>query len=139
MSDVMEKVEKDIKKHGWHVLSVFGENMPSFSYTIGFEETLNHPEVIMSGLETDLMHHLLNDIGNLIKKGQSFSEGNTSNEVLKDYLVKFVSVSEENIQEYLRAASAYYGDGNFQALQCVWPDNQGRFPDKTEETQEVLS
>jgi hypothetical protein len=139
MSDVMEKVEKDIKKHGWHVLSVFGESMPSFSYTIGFQESLRHPEIIMSGLDTNLMHHLLNDIGNLIKKGQSFSVDNTSNEVLKDYLVKFVSVSEENSQEYLRAANAYYGDGNFQVLQCIWPDNQGRFPSKTDETQEILS
>lgn len=139
MSSVMEKVKKDIKDHGWHVLSVFGENMPKFSYTIGFKETLNHPEVIMSGLDTDLMHNLLNDIASLIKKGDIFSEGDTSNEVLKDYPVKFISVSKENIQEYLRAASTYYGEGNFQVIQCVWPDNQGLFPTKTEAAQEVLS
>ena len=139
MSDVMEKVKDDIKNHGWHVLSVFEDNMPNFSYTVGFKETLNHPEIIMSGLEIDLMHHLLNDIGNLIKKGQTFSKGDTSNEVLKDYLVKFASVSDGNRKEYLRVACTYYGDDNFQALQCLWPDKEGHFPSKTDETQEVLS
>lgn len=135
----MQKVEDDIKNHGWHVLSVFGEDVPGFSYTVGFKETLNHPEVIMSGLATDLMHHLLNDIGNLIKEGQSFSKGSISDQVIKNYSVKFIPVSEENRREYFRAASAYYGDDNFQALQCVWPDEEGRFQVRTDEAQEILS
>jgi len=135
----MEKLERDIKSYGWHVLSVFEENMPSFSYTIGFKETLDHPEIIMSGLEIDLMHQLLNDIGNLIKEGQFFSEESISNEVLKDCPVKFVPVSQENTQEYFRAANAYYGEGNFQILQCVWPYKNGHFPKITDEIQEVLS
>ena len=138
-SKVMEKVSKDIAEHGWHVLSVFGENMPNFSYTIGFTETLSHPEVIISGLETKLAHLLLNDIGELIKKGQSFEHGASSDEVLKNCPVKFENVTKKNILEYLRAANNHYGEGNFQALQCIWPDKDGNFQSATDEEQEILS
>lgn len=65
-SNVMKKVSNDIKTHGWHVLSVFCKDLPNFSYTIGFTETLNHPEIVISGLDSKLAHLLLNDIGNLI-------------------------------------------------------------------------
>lgn len=58
---VVDKVDDDIVKYGAHVLSVTREDSQNFSYTIGFEETLNHPEIIMSGLRTELMYHLLNE------------------------------------------------------------------------------
>lgn len=137
-TSVLEKVENDIKEHGWHVLSVFSENEPSFSYTVGFKETLNHSEVIISGLNTKLMHQLLNDIGELIKEGNSFSAGDISNEVIKGYPVKFVAVNESNIKEYFRVANARYGKGQFQAIQCLWSDKHGTFPEKTDANQEVL-
>ena len=138
-SEVMEKVRRDIAEHGWHVLSVFSENMPNFSYTIGFTETLTHPEVIISGIESKLAHLLLNDIGELIKKGQFFEHGASSNEVLKNYLVKFENVTEKNIPEYFRAANNLYGEGNFKALQCIWPDKYGNFQSSTDKEQEILS
>lgn len=65
-SKVLDKLKSDIEKYGWHVLSVFGNDLPNFAYSIGFTETLNHPEIVISGLNTDLMHELLNDIGSLI-------------------------------------------------------------------------
>jgi hypothetical protein len=137
-SNILEKVEKDIESYGWHVLAVCGGDLPNFSYTIGFKETLSHPEIVMSGLSTEMMHHLLNDIGELIKSGESFSDGDTSSEVIKGYLVKFISVNESHIDEYFRAANIHYGDGNFKTLQCIWPDNDGRFPETTNSSQEVL-
>ncbi len=138
-SKVLDKVEADIEKHGWHVLSVLGGDLPNFSYTIGFTETLNHPEILMSGLSTKLMHQLLNDIGKLIEKGNSFNSGDTCDEVIKGYMVKFLTVDNSNINEYFRAANSHYGDCNFEALQCVWPDQYGDFPSKTVNNQEVLA
>ena len=138
-SKVLDELEADIEKHGWHVLSVFGDDSPNFSYTIGFKETFNHPEILMSGLSMELMHQLLNDIGKLIKKGYSFNNGDTCNEVIKGYLVKFLTVDYSHKDEYFRAASAHYGEGNFEALQCVWPDQDGNFPLKTDSNQEVLA
>ena len=139
MSDVMEKVEDDIKKHGWHVLSVFSKDAPSFSYSIGFTETLDHPEIIMSGLDTSLMHSLINDIGQLIKNGQRFTNNQLSEEVIKSYPVKFSKISELNKEEYLRAAVSIYSVEKFDALQCIWPDKEGKFQEESNTAQEVLS
>lgn len=139
MSDVMEKVEDDIKKHGWHVLSVFSKDAPSFSYSIGFTETLDHPEIIMSGLDTSLMHPLINDIGQLIKNGQRFTNNQLSEEVIKGYPVKFSKISELNKEEYLRAAVSIYSIEKFDALQCIWPDKEGKFQEESNTAQEVLS
>ena len=135
---MFNKVDEDIQKYGWHVLSVACEDTPSFSYSIGFEDTLGHPEVIMSGLSTDLMHELLNDIGELIKKGISFKSGELSNEVVDGFPVKFINVSESAMSEYLRVAGGHYGDKGFRALQCVWPDKEGVFQNKSNQDQEVL-
>ena len=137
-SKVLDKVKKDIENHGWHVLSVFGGGSPNFSYTIGFTETLNHPEIVMSGLSTELMHNLLNDIGELIKKGAVFKSGNFSDKVLNGYSVKFSSVNTSNINEYFRAAEVHYGQGNFETLQCIWPDKEGKFPCESDSSQEIL-
>jgi len=139
MSDVMETVEDDIKKHGWHVLSVFSKDAPSFSYSIGFTETLDHPEIIMSGLDTSLMHSLINDIGQLIKNGQRFTNNQLSEEVIKSYPVKFSKISELNKEEYLRAAVSIYSVEKFDALQCIWPDKEGKFQEESNTAQEVLS
>ena len=138
-SNVLEKVERDIQKHGWHVLSVFGDDLPSFSYTVGFHETLSHAEILISGLSTNLMHQLLNDIGELVKDGQRFSDGDTSNDIIKGFPVKFVTVRKANVQEYFRAANAYYGEDEFEALQCIWPDKHARFPNESTECQEILA
>jgi hypothetical protein len=138
-SDVLDKVENDIDEHGWHVLSVFGEDAPSFSYSIGFTETLDHPEVLMSGLDTKLMHNLINDIGNLIKQGHSFSANDLSNKVLNGFPVKFIAVTNENKEEYFRAACSIYGEEEFVALQCLWPDKNGVFPENSSKSQEVLA
>lgn len=137
-SDVLDKVEKDIDEHGWHVLSVFGKGVTRFSYSIGFTETLDHPEVLMSGLDTDLMHNLINDIGNLIKQGHNFSANDLSDKVLKGFPVKFIAVTSENKEEYLRAACSRYGEDDFVALQCLWPDKNGVFPENSSKSQEVL-
>ncbi len=138
-SSVMQKVSSDIKTYGWHVLSVFGKDIPNFSYTIGFTETLNHPEIVISGLESKLAHLLLNDIGNLIKSGHVFKHGDFSVEILKGYPVKFEAVRNENISEYFAAANHHYGSGKFNALQCIWPDRGGKFQEASNEGQEILS
>lgn len=135
---IFEKVDEDIAKYGWHVLSVTCEDSPSFSYTVGFEETLNHPEIIMSGLGTELMHHLLNDIGELIKLGDSFKDGDLSNEVVSGFPVKFIAVKDNVLSEYLRVAEVHYDSKGFRALQCIWPDKKGVFQTESNYEQEVL-
>ena len=135
---IIAKVASDIASYGWHVLHVFSEVEVSFSYTIGFTETLGHAEIIMSGLRREVRHDLLNDIGNLIKKGERFENGDISLRVVKGLPVKFIAVDMQARGEYLRMAANRYGEAGFQALQCVWPDKHGKFQADTNRAQEIL-
>jgi hypothetical protein len=137
-SKILKKAIDDIEKHGWHVVSVACKDTLSFSYTVGFKKTLNHPEIFVSGLSIELMHDLLNDIGELIHKGTVFNNGDLSYEVVKDLPVKFIKVKSGPLSEYLRVAGAYYGNEIFEALQCVWPDKNGSFQKKSDNTQEII-
>ena len=137
-SKIFKKVDEDIRNYGFHVLSVACSDSPDFSYTVGFEQTLNHPEVIMSGLDRKLMHRLLNDIGELIRKGDSFSNGEFSDKVVDGFSVKFISVKTIALAEYLSVAKAHYKGKEFRALQCVWPDKNGLFQTEDNEVQEVF-
>jgi len=137
-SKIFDKVDKDIAKYGWHVLSVACEDSPSFSYTVGFEETLSHPEIIISGLSIELMHQLLNDIGELINQGSSFKGGDLSNDVVSGLPVKFIEVRESVLSEYLRVAQTHYENKSFRALPCVWPGEEGLFQTESNQDQEVL-
>ena len=135
---IIAKVASDIASFGWHVLHVFSEDEVSFSYTVGFTETLYHAEIIMSGLRRELRHDLLNDIGNLIKNGERFENGDLSHCVAKGLPVKFIAVSDKLRREYLGLAANRYGDAGFKALQCVWPDKHGKFQADTNRAQEIL-
>jgi hypothetical protein len=69
-----------------------------------------------------------NNVGAEVRRGRRFGEGDTSAEVLDGYPVTFRGVSAAFYGEYLGQAVRYYGGKEFPALQCFWPDRNGRFP-----------
>jgi hypothetical protein len=129
MADRLAQVQNDIDTYGWHVILVSedGEG-PGFAYSIGLHRTLRHPEVVIFGLDLAILHRLVNDIAAEVRRGERFGEGDTSDEILEGYPVAFRGVSAEFYEEYLGQAIRYYGGTAFPALQCFWPDREGRFP-----------
>jgi hypothetical protein len=106
------KLLADIEEIGWHVILIpEGDDGPPFAYTIGLFRTFEHPEIIIFGLDLDLMHQMINLIGEEIRQGRRFSDGESASGILEGYDVRFLHV----------------GDA-FAILQCLWPDRQGRFP-----------
>src|SRR5690606_2060885 len=74
-----------IDRHGWAVQAVLGSasDGSAYSYTIGFTETLGHPEVFMAGFDPDLCRRLLNDVGSLIRNGSDFRKPCLEDKVIK--------------------------------------------------------
>jgi len=119
-----------IEKHGWAVQAVLGSasDGSAYSYTIGFTETLGHPEVFVAGFDYDLCRRLLNDVGSLIRDGADFRRPCLADKVIKDYHVAFRPVTEDSVRELCNAGRAALGVDVFDAVQMFLPDEAGRFP-----------
>lgn len=127
--DRERKLVSDIEEVGWHVIMVPEDDEgPSFAYSIGLFHTFGHPEIIIFGLDLDLSHQMINLIGEEVRQGHRFADGHTASGILESYDVRFLYVARRQYREYFGYARWYYKDDDFPALQCLWPDKQGRFP-----------
>lgn len=119
----------DIEGVGWAVLGIpEDEEGPTFTYTLGLFHTLNHPEILIMGVEITTAQHLLNNLGELIRAGRRFVAGSRCENVVKGFALGFVAVPRKLYPEYVGYGGWLYGGMEFPLLQCVWPDKSGRFP-----------
>jgi hypothetical protein len=129
MSSTATRIRASIEAHGWHVIAVpEDEEGPGFAYSIGLHRSFDHPEVIVFGLPIDIMHGIVNTIGEQVRRGSRFGDGDVSGEVLEGLPARFQVVSQPRCGEFLGQAVNYYGGHGFPVLQCYWPDADGRFP-----------
>lgn len=120
--------EELVEQYGWAVIRVDAEaETPDYAYSLGLFKTFRHPEVIIFGLDMDVLHELVNVIGKQVAAGQRFEAPSLSPDVLEDYECAFRTVAPGAVHRYMGAAVRYY-DGDFPAVHCLWPDRQGRFP-----------
>jgi hypothetical protein len=64
LDDFERKIIDNVRDHGCQVNFVFDpdKEVPDFSYSIGFPETVKQPEVIVFGLRQDVMHFMVNEV-----------------------------------------------------------------------------
>jgi hypothetical protein len=138
MDEKEQKVHRDIAKYGWHAVSVFDEgDAPDFQYSIGFQRTFGHPEVLILGLEVDVMHGMLDRIAYGLSAGKRYDMGVAAPDILVGYSCLFRPIPKSRFREYLGWALWYYGEESLGALQCIWPDLSGRFPWDPDASDEV--
>lgn len=77
---------------------------------------------------------ILNDIGHEIRRGRSFQEPGLYDGLLEGFACKIAPVSKRFHEKYLGYAMwhrRYVGKlGTLEAVQCLWPDKAGLFPDE---------
>ena len=124
-----ERTKSHIEQFGLSVLVVQStEYLPSFAYSVGLQETYNHPEIILFGLKPEIMHIIINDVADLIKNGDRMEAGNEYVNIFKDNRAYFLVVEKRNIGDYFGVAIDYYGNSDFRALQLIWTDRIDKFP-----------
>lgn len=128
MSD--DKIKSHIEDYGWHCCYVFDLEgvKPEFSYTIGFEKTFNHPEIIVFGLDRNVAHQILSDIACDIADGVKLqTDIKLSNVIGGDYQVMFKEVDDNAFDKYLGQAVDFY-NRQFKAWALLWPDKNKVLP-----------
>lgn len=128
-----DKVHKDIEKFGWSAIGVMAladdpDPGPPFVYTIGLYEHDEHPEMIVVGLDPTVAHAMLSGLYMRVAQGERFEDGQIDSEVLEGYDVRFRWMPPEG--RPLNVARNYYGKHFLPALQVLWPDSNGVFPDE---------
>lgn len=130
-SQIDAKIDRDIRRVGWAVIAVFADTQamqPGFSYTVGFEETLDFPEVIVFGLPPEHAQTILNTLGERIKKGRTPPFGKRLSELAEGHELLLQEIGTAAAAEYMFQAAARYDGWNFRAAQLIWPDPRNRMP-----------
>lgn len=133
------KLLADIQQYGWHMITVpADERQPGFTYTVGLSHSYGHPEVIVFGLPSPTAQRILERIADLVQTGAVFADGNQSDEILRGHTCQFRGVLPSHFPAHFGRAGWFYGSWGFPAIQCVWPDQAGRFPWEPECEQVII-
>jgi uncharacterized protein DUF4262 len=120
-----------IDEHGWAVMKVaprVGDAGDCFAYSTGLFRKFGQPEILIFGLELDLMHQMINIVGKQMRSGVHFEANHGYSDILDRYDCQFRVVHKTQFRDYLGFSIWFYEGLDFPALQCFWPDREGYFP-----------
>lgn len=124
-----EKALKNIEKNGCHILHVVKEDgQPCFTYSIGIQKCAGKPEIIITGLDRDMAHFMINEYNSRIKDGETFEEDGFYEDFLEGFKVTFKAVDKKYYAEYFGWAHWLYEGDDFKVLHLIWPDTNGAWP-----------
>jgi hypothetical protein len=124
-----------IEEHGWVVTKVaprVGDEGECFAYSTGLYLRFAQPEIVMFGLPVDIMHGIINNVGNQMKTGVNFLPGRDYADLLERYPCQFRTVDKSKYSHHLGWSSWFYESLDYPVLQCFWPDTNGYFPWQSE-------
>lgn len=129
LSEGDKKLLSDVESHGWHVIKVLeDETGPRFGYSVGLYHSFSHPEILIIGLKLELIHSIINEIGERIRKGEEFMQGKYYSGLIEGFNCYFLKVNNKFYKEYVGYNLWYYENSSFPLLQCVYPTVKGIYP-----------
>jgi hypothetical protein len=137
MDDQDRKLVGVIEQPLWVVINVptqVGDTGVSHAYTTGLFRNWGHPEIVVYGLENEMMRTVLNLIGEQVASGaRRFQPHIAYDNVLDGLDVMFLPVARPETKGDFGWAIHYYQRLRsppvaFPALQCVWPTMSGVWP-----------
>ena len=124
------KALADIAEYGLHVISVMADGeSPPFTYSLGIEQTLGMPELIVMGLKSNVAHAAINECYRQMKADPSIGPGSRLDGLLGgDFECLLGEVTPEQAKQHMCWASWLYKGSGFRALQIIFPSTAGVFP-----------
>ena len=131
----IHKTARQVGRSGWTAVHISHHpGRPRYAYTVGFDETLGHPELIVCDLPARAAFKLFEDVFRGIRTGELWLEDRDYFETPRGVGV-WRNVHEDRIYEELWLFFASHRrivktelDSGLRALQLVLPDPRGAFP-----------
>jgi hypothetical protein len=125
-----ERVKEDIRDFGCHVIGVVDPDakQPSFTYSVGIQESASAPEAIVLGLPTALGAGLINEYKRQVQSGRRFLRGTPYRGFLENHSVYFEPVRSKVAVKYTLGCTRYYGEDGYALVQIVYPTTDGVWP-----------
>lgn len=131
-----QRLLQNVSEHGCGVISVFDPDgeQPSFSYSVGFPETISQPEVIVVGLPSDLSGFMINELLRQGRDGLVLTDWISVDGLLDGFVCILRAIPPHRIEaEYFNSAMWFErrrsGEDMTAAFQIVWPGAvHGLFP-----------
>jgi hypothetical protein len=129
------KTTRQVRRTGWTAVHISDHpERPRYAYTIGFDETLQHPELIVSDMPARAAFKLFADAFRDIKAGEFRLEDGDAFDTAQGYGI-WRKVHESRIYDELWLFFASYRravrtglDSGLQALQLVLPGEHDELP-----------
>jgi hypothetical protein len=128
-AELEKRILDDIELYGWHVIKIPEDTSgPTIVYSIGFNHSFEHPEILIIGLEIEAAHFLINRIGDAIREGLVLKPGHFYSNLFEKIDCYFTSVDSKYYKEYAGYAEQFYQGPSFPILQCIYPTLSGIYP-----------
>ena len=115
---------------GYHVVAIPPGDVPALAYTVGLWRSAGHPELAVSGLEPPVAAQLLHLLAAEVARGARFAPGDRPAGFPPGVGFLFRGIDAGTAAVHLRLAARFHQPGGFAALQTLWHDLDGRFPDE---------
>jgi hypothetical protein len=130
----LRRVDHLIRRHGCAVQFVADRNGPSWAYSIGFE-SLDHPEVVVMGIDAASASQLLRGFWYAAVSGSSPHPGRHTELELGGVRCAVIQVHPEHLGDHsdlvlgaMRYWQHFGQSGGDRAFQIVWSDPSGHLP-----------
>lgn len=134
-----DKIEFMLEQDGWAIEAVraradIDPPIPTYSYTIGFEDRFGFPEVLIFGLKPVACRGLFGMVADALAGGTEFPIGQPFIGLLDDQqAAAFLPIDAEgavgmlaSLAEHRRVAGS--AETDFEIVQFTWPDRSGNLP-----------
>lgn len=129
------EVEKNIREYGCHVYSVLAAadgSSPSFSYSIGLEDSAGVPDVIALGENAQIGKSMIDAYQEFALSGLRFEPGRLYPGFLGGGFEVYVEpVALNAVVDFMLGCVRWYGERPWRAVQIVYPSVQGVWPWET--------
>jgi Domain of unknown function (DUF4262) len=99
-----------------------------WSFSIGFYETWEFPELIIFGRSRATARHILNTIAIGLDDNHRPDLSTTTDTLIPGAKCLFLEVLERYYQDYVGFALWYYRKRKFPLYQIIWPNSDGLYP-----------